>query len=126
SLSITRERTTDLDATIALLREVLELSDEDIEQLRRRLQQARRPFEAVPVMFGLTEVLIARIAVNQFRLPGIDVQASFVRYYPQAEHFSHSVNYVAPFNEREQELIDPVAYAGTHYIGKTGVERFYE
>src|SRR5690606_12423124 len=109
SLSITRERTTDLDATIALLREVLELGDEDVEQLRRRLQQARRPFEAVPVMFGLTEEQIARIAVNQFRLPGIDVQASFVRLYPKAEHFSHSVG-----------------YAGTHYIGKTGVEPFYE
>src|SRR5690606_25029412 len=29
-------------------------------------------------------------------------------------------------NEREMETIDRVAYAGTHYIGKTGVERFYE
>ncbi|EZQ18521.1 penicillin-binding protein 2 [Halopseudomonas bauzanensis] len=126
SLNITRERTTDLDATIELLRELLQLGDDDIEQLRRRLQQARRPFEAVPVMFNLTEEQIARIAVNQFRLPGIDVQASFVRHYPQAEHFAHSVGYVGRINEREQERIDPVAYAGTHYIGKTGVERFYE
>ena len=126
NLSITRERTPDLDATIDLLRDLLQLDDEDIEQLRRRLVQARRPFEAVPVMFGLNEEQIARIAVNQFRLPGIDVQASFVRHYPQKEHFSHSVGYVGRINENEMQRIDPVAYAGTHYIGKTGVERFYE
>ena len=126
SLNITRERVPDLDATVALVKELLELGDEDIEQLKRRLDQRRRPFEAVPVMFNLTEDQIARIAVNQFRLPGIEVQASFVRHYPQAEHFAHAVGYVGRINEREMERIDRVAYAGTHYIGKTGVERFYE
>lgn len=126
SLSVTRERTPDLDATFALLQSLLQLSDEDIEQLRKRLLQARRPFEAVPVMFGLTEEQIARIAVNQFRLPGIEVQASFVRHYPLAEHFAHAVGYVGRINEAELKRIDPVAYAGTHYIGKTGIERFYE
>jgi len=126
SLNITRERVPDLDATVTLVKELLELGDEDIEQLKRRLDQRRRPFEAVPVMFNLTEDQIARIAVNQFRLPGIEVQASFVRHYPQAEHFAHAVGYVGRINEREMERIDRVAYAGTHYIGKTGVERFYE
>ena len=126
SLNITRERVPDLDATIELVRTLLELGDEDIEQLQRRLSQRRRPFEAVPVMFNLTEDQIARIAVNQFRLPGIEVQASFVRHYPQAEHFAHAVGYVGRINDQEVERIDRVAYAGTHYIGKTGVERFYE
>lgn len=126
SLNITRERVPDLETTVALLQSLLELDDEDINQLHRRLGQRRRPFEAVPVMFNLTEDQIARIAVNQFRLPGIEVQASFVRHYPQAEHFAHAVGYVGRINEREMEAIDRVAYAGTHYIGKTGVERFYE
>ncbi len=126
SLNITRERVPDLETTVALLQSLLELDDEDINQLHRRLGQRRRPFEAVPVMFNLTEDQIARIAVNQFRLPGIEVQASFVRHYPQAEHFAHAVGYVGRINEREMETIDRVAYAGTHYIGKTGVERFYE
>lgn len=126
SLNITRERVPDLETTVALLQSLLELDDEDINQLHRRLGQRRRPFEAVPVMFNLTEDQIARIAVNQFRLPGIEVQASFVRHYPRAEHFAHAVGYVGRINEREMETIDRVAYAGTHYIGKTGVERFYE
>ena len=126
SLNITRERVPDMDATITLLRSLLDWESEDIELLQRRLAQRRRPFEAVPVMFNLSEDEIARIAVNQFRLPGIEVQASFVRHYPRAEHFAHAVGYVGRINERDMEQIDRVAYAGTHYIGKIGVERFYE
>jgi penicillin-binding protein 2 len=126
SLNITRERIPSLDDTFELLKSLMDLSDEDIERSRRRLAQSRRPFESVPVMFELSDEQIARIAVNQFRLPGVEVQASFVRHYPLAEHFAHAVGYVGRINEQEMRRIDPVAYAGTHYIGKTGVERFYE
>ena len=34
-------------------------------------------------MYELSEEQIARIAVNQFRLPGIEVAAQLVRHYPQ-------------------------------------------
>jgi penicillin-binding protein 2 len=105
---------------------LLQLSDEDLERAERKLTQGRRPFESVPVMFGLTEEQIAQIAINQFRLPGVEVQTSFVRHYPFAEHFAHAVGYVGRINEKEMASIDEVAYAGTHYIGKTGIERFYE
>lgn len=126
SLSITRERVPDLQQTFDLLGSLLQLTDEDLERAERKLSQGRRPFEAVPVMFGLTEEQIAQIAINQFRLPGVEVQTSFVRHYPLAEHFAHAVGYVGRINEKEMAAIDQVAYAGTHYIGKTGIERFYE
>ena len=126
SLNITRERVPDLPGTFELLQSLLALPDEDFERARKRLTQARRPFESVPVMFELTDDQIARIAVNQFRLPGVEVQASFVRHYPYSHHFAHAVGYVGRINEQELKRIDPVAYAGTHYIGKTGIERFYE
>lgn len=126
SLSITRERVPDLEQTFSLLGSLLQLSEEDLERAERKLTQGRRPFEPVPVMFGLTEEQIAQIAINQFRLPGVEVQTSFVRHYPLAEHFAHAVGYVGRINEKEMANIDQVAYAGTHYIGKTGIERFYE
>ena len=74
----------------------------------------------------LSEEQIARVAVNQFRLPGVEVAAQLVRHYPQKEHFAHSVGYVGRINEQELKSLDPVNYAGTHHIGKTGVEKFYE
>lgn len=126
SLSITRERVPDVEQTFRLLGSLLQLTDEELERAEGKLTQGRRPFEAVPVMFGLTEEQIAQIAINQFRLPGVEVQTSFVRHYPLAEHFAHAVGYVGRINEKEMATIDEVAYAGTHYIGKTGIERFYE
>src|SRR5690606_6644755 len=60
SLNITRERVPDPETTVALLQSLLELDDEEINQLHRRLGQRRRTFEALPVIFNLTDDQIAR------------------------------------------------------------------
>ncbi|MFV3306419.1 penicillin-binding protein 2 [Pseudomonas sp. NY15181] len=126
SLTITRERTENLQDTLKALVDILGLTEEDQAIFEKRMKQGRRPFEPVPIMFELSEEQIARIAVNQYRLPGVDVTAQFVRHYPLGEHFAHSVGYVGRINEAELKKLDPVAYSGTHHIGKTGVEKFYE
>ena len=126
SLTLTRERAGDWEQVLSSIIEILELEPESRELFEKRIRQGRRPFEPVPVMFELSEEQIARIAVNQFRLPGVEVAASLVRYYPQKEHFAHSVGYVGRINEDELKRLDPVNYSGTHHVGKTGIERFYE
>ncbi|MDH4765338.1 penicillin-binding protein 2 [Pseudomonas oryzihabitans] len=126
SLTITRERADNWRQTLDTLVQVLGLTEEDRELFEKRMKQGRRPFEPVPVLFELTEEQIAKIAVNQFRLPGVEVTAQLVRHYPMGEHFAHSVGYVGRINEQELKRLDPVNYSGTHHIGKTGVERFYE
>ncbi|RJG12123.1 penicillin-binding protein 2 [Pseudomonas cavernicola] len=126
SLSMTRERAGDWKQVLDVIVEVLELTEEDRTLFERRMKQGRRPFEPVPILFELSEEQIARIAVNQFRLPGVEVVAQLVRHYPQKEHFAHSVGYVGRINEAELKKLDPVNYSGTHHIGKTGIERFYE
>ena len=126
SLSMTRERAGNWQQVLDVIVEVLELTPEDRTLFERRMRQGRRPFEPVPILFELSEEQIARIAVNQFRLPGVEVVAQLVRHYPQREHFAHSVGYVGRINEAELKVLDPVNYSGTHHIGKTGIERFYE
>lgn len=126
SLTLTRERAGDWKQVLDSIVEILELDNDSRELFEKRIRQGRRPFEPVPVMFELSEEQIARIAINQFRLPGVEVSASLVRYYPQQEHFAHSVGYVGRINETELKNLDPVNYSGTHHIGKTGIERFYE
>ncbi|MDP3977017.1 MAG: penicillin-binding protein 2 [Pseudomonas sp.] len=126
SLTLTRERAGDWAQVLDVIVEVLGLSSDERELFEKRVRQGRRPFEPVPVLFELSEEQIATIAVNQFRLPGVEVAAQLVRHYPQREHFAHSVGYVGRINEKELKELDPVAYSGTHHIGKTGIERFYE
>ncbi|WP_263146668.1 penicillin-binding protein 2 [Pseudomonas sp. RIT-PI-AD] len=126
SLTVTRERTGDWEQVLDVIVEVLGLSADDRALFEKRMKQGRRPFEPVPILFELNEEQIARIAVNQFRLPGVEVVAQLVRHYPQGTHFAHSVGYVGRINEKEVKELDPINYSGTHHIGKTGIERFYE
>ena len=126
SLSMTRERSGDWQQVLDVIVEVLQLTPQDRALFEKRMKQGRRPFEPVPILFELNEEQIARIAVNQFRLPGVEVVAQLVRHYPQGAHFAHSVGYMGRINEKELKTLDPVNYSGTHYIGKTGIERFYE
>lgn len=126
SLTLTRERAGDWRQVLADIIEVLELDEEELESFTKRVQQGRRPFEPVPVLFELSEEQIARIAVNQYRLPGVEVEAQMVRHYPFREQFAHTVGYVGRINEDDLKRLDPVEYSGTHHTGKLGVERFYE
>lgn len=126
SLTMTRERSGDSQQVLDVIVEVLQLTPEDRALFEKRMKQGRRPFEPVPILFELNEEQIARIAVNQFRLPGVEVVAQLVRHYPQGAHFAHSVGYMGRINKKELKSLDPVNYSGTHHIGKTGIERFYE
>ncbi|WNW09849.1 penicillin-binding protein 2 [Pseudomonas sp. DTU_2021_1001937_2_SI_NGA_ILE_001] len=126
NLTMTRERAGDAAKVLDSLVDVLALSQEDRQQFDKDLRRARKPFEPVTLMFDLNEEQIALLAVNQFRLPGLDVEAQFIREYPLGEHFAHSVGYVGRINERETKFLDATEYRGTQSVGKTGIEHFYE
>ena len=126
SLTLVPERIGSMDETLARLTEILSISDEDIERFQRRLNEPRRPFQEIPLSYDLNEEAIARMAVHRHRFPGVEVKAELVRYYPHSELTAHALGYVGRINRNELQRIDPVNYAGTNYIGKSGVERFYE
>lgn len=126
NLTLIRERVEDLDATLDRLEELLALGPEEAEDFRIRARQPQRPFQPALLMSDLDETQIARLAVNRHRLPGVEVEAQLLRYYPDAEIMAHALGYVGRINADELKALDPGRYAGTHFIGKTGVERFYE
>lgn len=124
-LSIVRERVKNINELLEAIGGIVPLSDNELSRYRRRARQGR-PFESVPLKFDLTDEEIARIAVNQFRLPGVQINAELVRYYPEGSVFSHSVGYVGRINDREQKRLDASRYSGTYTIGKIGLEKYYE
>ena len=125
NLTIIRERVENLDQTLDELSKLVNLDPEDIEDFRERVYQTR-PFNSVPLKYRLTEDEIARISVNQHRLPGVNVEAQLIRYYPEKEMAAHAVGYVSRINDRELQNIDISLYSGTDVIGKTGIEKYYE
>ncbi|MFT6390185.1 MAG: penicillin-binding protein 2 [Cellvibrionaceae bacterium] len=128
-LSVVPENAPDIKGTISLLRELLDISDDDVQDFYDSMKGNRRPYQPVPLSYRLTEEEIARIAVNEYRLAGVEVEARLVRDYPAGYLFAHSVGYVGKINDREWSRFseDQIKqYQGTHIIGKIGLEKYYE
>jgi len=124
-LEVIPEQIEDMDATLAELGALVEITDYDRERfvkLRRRMSR----FEGVPLRFHLSEEEVARFAINRHRFEGVDIQAGLSRYYPLGSHAAHALGYVGRINEEELQVIDQTNYRGTTHIGKEGIEKAYE
>ncbi len=129
SLEIIIEQAGDLDQLLLELGELIELDEGDRERFEKRRRTARRPWEPVPLRGRLTEEEIARLVVNQHRLAGIRISADPIRHYPHGILFSHVLGYVNRINVQDLDamtLDQQRNYAGTHFYGRSGIERFYE
>ncbi|MGB1465234.1 MAG: penicillin-binding protein 2 [Alcanivorax nanhaiticus] len=129
SLEVIIEQTRNLDALLTEVAKLVELDEGDRERFDKRRRSARRPWEPVPLRGRLTEEEIARLVVNQHRLQGLRISADPVRHYPHDILFSHVIGYVNRINAQDLDnmtLDQQRDYAGTHFYGRTGIERFYE
>ena len=124
-LEVTPEQARDLEAVLAAIRERITLSDADIDRFRK-LARRTPPYNATPLRFQLTDDEIARLAIDLYRLPGVEIKADLTRHYPLGERGVHVVGYVGRIDEAELRRLDPGQYSGSTHIGKTGVERSYE
>lgn len=126
SLSITLELTQDLNLTLKRICQLLDLPEPCQSNLKQRSYQRQRPYEPALLIDQLTDEQMALIAVNKHLLPGVQITAQLLRSYPKKEAFSHVLGYVGRISQEDLQQLDKRNYAGTHFIGKTGLERFYE
>ncbi|MDT8383803.1 MAG: penicillin-binding protein 2 [Gammaproteobacteria bacterium] len=124
-LEVIAEQVEDLDATIAGLRELIDISDDNISTFKQSLQRSKR-YKPIALRERLSDAEVARFAVNRHRFPGVDTVAHLYRHYPFNGRGVHALGYVGRISEQELQSIDNDNYEGSDYIGKTGVERFYE
>ena len=124
-LEITPEQVPDMDALLAKLKTILDISDDDIDQFRRSLRH-KHTFDSVGIRFNLSDEEVARVATIQHRLPGGQIVAGLNRYYPLGETLAHIVGYVGRLDDRDLRNVDPTNYLNTSHIGKSGIEKYYE
>jgi penicillin-binding protein 2 len=125
SLMVTPDKTTDLSLEIKQFQKLIPLSPGELEAFNKQLHQHRQ-FQDVPLKTRLSDKQIADFAVNQYQFPGFAVKAELVRQYPQSALFAHTLGYVGRVNDQDLSEVDLANYAGTNYIGKTGIEKYYE
>ncbi len=127
SLELIPEEVDDLEKTLSDLKNILQLTESDIETFRKENKRKRGRFRKVPVKQKLTEKEVALFSVERHKFPGVSIEARLVRYYPFGEALVHALGYVGRINDREQAAMeDPQNYKATRHIGKVGLEKFYE
>ncbi len=125
SLDVIPYKITNIPKVLSELAKIIPLSDTDIAQFQKQLKQHRR-FDEIPLKLRLSESDVAKFYENQYRFPGVLVKARLMRHYPLGDKFAHVLGYVGRINTDELNDIDPINYSGTNYIGKLGIEKFYE
>ena len=126
SLALVRERVDDLDGLIAELQALVDINEVDVDGFAVRMKRRRRPYEPVALKLTLSEEEIAVLAVNRHRLHGVEITTQLVRHYPFDGLLAHAMGSVRRITERDLRRLDPVRYSGTKFVGRHGVERFYE
>ncbi len=116
----------DLDSVIEQVGEIIEISGRDLERFKKRLKRRRRPYESVLLRSRLSPEEIAKLSVNYHRLPGVRVESDLIRVYPYGETLVHAMGYVGRINEKELNRVNERNYSATNYIGKLGIEKYYE
>lgn len=125
SLDVVPYKINNVKESLAQVSRIILLTDTDIAQFHKQLKQRRR-FDEIPLKLKLTEAEVARFAENSYKLPGFLIKARLIRHYPFEASFSHTLGYVGRINVEELTDINQSNYSATNYIGKLGIEKFYE
>lgn len=125
SLEIIPDKVNDLNKTLQALEKIITISPEDKDQFFKQLKQHRR-FDTIPLKLKLSEEEIARFYINQYRFPGVLIRAQLIRYYPFGPTLENVIGYVGRINETELAQVNQTNYASTNFIGKLGIENYYE
>jgi len=129
TLEVTPSRVRNLDETIDGLAGLVDIQPRDRKRFKRLLEESKN-LESVPLRNRLSDVEVARFAVNRYRFPGVEIKARLFRQYPFGEMASHVIGYIGRINDRDVDRIEEwretANYKGSDYIGKIGLELSYE
>ncbi len=124
-LELTPEQVPNMDETLDRLALFGLIDAEDIDSLKALIRQHRR-FDSIPIRRRLTDIEVAKFALERPRFPGVDIHARLTRNYPYGSAVAHALGYVGGINATDMQRIDKSDYAGTSLIGKISLERHYE
>ncbi len=119
-----REDAGDPVPVLERLRQLIELSDEDMQSALEGLHRSP-PFLPVTLAEQVSWQDVSRVAVNAPALPGVTPEVGLTRVYPMAADFAHVAGYVGPVSERDLNRIedpDPLLRIPRFQIGKVGLE----
>lgn len=125
NLVVNPQKTQNLQKELNRLKQLIDLSPADLQSFYQQLKLHRR-FHTIQLKLQLNAVQVSKIAAHHRQLPGFEVKAQLIRYYPQGQQLAHIVGYVGRLDQHDLQQVNRANYAATHYIGQTGIEAYYE
>jgi penicillin-binding protein 2 len=129
TLEINPRKVENVASTIDELAQVVDVQPRDRRRFRK-LQEELKGAESIPIRTRLSDAEVARFSAQRFRFPGVELRARLFRHYPLGETGSHMIGHIGRVSPADKERIeswpDAANYAGTEYIGKTGIEASYQ
>jgi len=97
------------------------------EKLLKTFQQRRdTPFAPVVLAEDVDRKVAMILEENKFRFPGLYIQESFRRWYPQGPAVAHVLGYVGKIDTEKIKKLKHYGYTRQSIIGYTGVEEYYD
>jgi len=112
-----------VDEILDIIGTKISLSDAEKDRIRANIAK-KRPFFPVIVKSHLSWDDMAKIQINNLELPGVFVEETRRRNYPNGEVGAHTIGYVAAPDENDvRRDPSPLLSLPDFKVGKTGIER---
>ena len=121
---IVAEQTINLDETLAQFKELMPLSAEEEEKIRKEIK-TKQKFIPVKLKDNLSWEDVSALQLNAPYMPGIIIDEGLNRTYPLGEYTAHFLGYVGAVSEKD-EKDDPLFMVPGFKIGKTGLEKVFD
>ena len=121
--------TDDHDRVISALADLVVISTEDRRRIEASLRVSSR-FSNIVIRDDLSEEEVALFTSNAYRFPEIQLSAQLYREYPYGEITSHLLGHVRRVSKADLQRLEEkglkTGYINSDWIGRRGIEAFYE
>ncbi len=105
-----------------VFQEIAQILEKDTVMLEKRIEESKRPGLLILGNIPHDKLILLETKIEEW--PGFFIEKNIVRNYLGGQSFSHLLGYTGRIGPRELEQFED--YSVSDYIGKKGVERFYE
>ncbi len=124
-LLVTPEKAGDIEQQLNQLSGLIPFSDAERADIKQQLQ-FNPIFKPLIIKDKLSNYEVAAFAVRQHQFPGFHTEPYLIRQYRYPVVLSHVIGYVGKITEQAYQSADKQLYAADDYVGKTGLEKYYE
>ena len=125
SVEINIKEARDIEKIIKAINEKITITKKEIKIFYKKKSKYSH-YNSITLKDNLTEEEVAKVLSIRYRYDGLDVVANLLREYPYKKITHHVLGHVGHIDRKDLLTLDKKIYKNGQYIGKTGIEKFYE